>query len=489
MAAPTRREDRSAADAAMDVAEQMLRGKLTRDEARSVYAMALDVWKMQIATSWTPTRRAQHSCSASTCTMRALLIEYVVSRTTGFAGAHSVVVTVEGTEGQFSGGDAQPPRQGSVMRGTVADAFVCTATGLLHICNPALCGGEADSRREDKHAAPEIGEVCRVTGRTYGGPAMVHRFWRPGAQSATSESTGLSRRDTIDGLMALSRARRSCNYSMGSWSDFLEHMNTLPLVRFDTAKAMQDLVKECMPKRHTCRDAFNEYMVWAIARVASLYSTSRQNADIEAANRVRAMVDKKIQNLIATSPTQLTIEEVRVVQVGYMNKHKFPSSFMMPETTRRRIIVLYARQCFAYWVTVCTNTAVPATGTMPAVTAGDRANALMFPDFVVACMYMFKEGLRLPPDVTHTATGAQIIPRNEVLHETLPPQNQLQKYTCSKDAVLTQRRLVNEMIIAAVRDHGVNPLLLMPDATKLDAVDIDILPELTRHRDRKRKRT
>jgi hypothetical protein len=368
-----------------------------------------------------------------------------------------------------------------VIRGTVCDAFVCAGTALLHICNVTLCGGDGESRADDEHARAEIGTVCRVTGATYGGADMVSKYWRPGVQSATSESTGLTRQDTINGLMAFSRHRRSCNYTFGeSWTDFTDRMKTLPLEKFDTVATMQKTVKECGPKRFTHLDARNEYAAWAIARVASLYSMVRQREDVMEVIRVRGVVGKKVRDMART--THMTVHDARLMQINYTNKRRFPMSFMGNDDMKRMIIELYAHKCFAYWATVCLHTVV-AGGKK---TAGDRAMKLMFPDFVVACMYLFMDGVYLPPHVTHTE-GVWIIKPDHLLQWTLPEQTRMHTYTCSKDAVFTQKRKINKYIIEAVRDLGVDPMLLMPDSSKLVGVPIDILPELTRHRDRKKK--
>ncbi len=484
MAVMTTRAMREEAERAMDVAEQMMQAKLTRDEVRSVYALALDVWKTKVCTQWAATRRSQHTCSATTCRMQQLGVAYEVVRMREQSWAQSVRVTVVGEAEEHAGGDERALRtgEGTVIRGTVCDAFVCTSTALLHICNAVLCGGEGEARADDAHARPEIGSVCRVTGMTYGGADMVHKYWRPGAQSATSESTGLTRRDTINGLMAFSRHRRSCNYTFGeSWTDFAERLQTLPLDKFDTNATMQKTVKECGPKRFTYQDARSEYKAWAIARVASLYSSARQKEDVLEVIRVRGVVAKKVRDVVRTTP--MTVHDGRALQVNYMNKRRFPMSFMVSDDMKRMIIELYAHKCLAYWATVCMHTVVPSGRK----TAADRANKLVFPDFVVACMYLFMDGMYLPPDVTRTHKGMWIIRPDHLLQWTLPEHRQMHTYTCSKDAVFTQRRNINKYIIEAVRDLGVDPMLLMPDSVKLRGVPIDILPELTRHRDRKKK--
>lgn len=471
------------AESALDTAEQMLKAKLTRDEVRGVYALALDVWKTRIYTLWSATRRGQHACSASTCRMQQLHVDYVVVRTQARSWVHSVSVTVDGDPEAHVGGEQRPPGAGAVIRGTVSDAFVCASTALLHICNATLCGGEREARADDAHARSEIGAVCRVTGAAYGGVDMVHKYWRPGAQSAVSESTGLTRRDTINGLMAYARHRRSCNYTFGeSWTDFAERLRTLPLDKFDTNATMHKTVRECGPKRYTHRDAYNEYMAWAFARVASLFSSARQKVDVAEVLKMREIMTKKVKD--ATRATaHMTVLDARVLQVNYMNKRRFPMTFMVADDMKRMIIEIYASKCLAYWGTVCLDTVV-AGGK---ATAADRANELVFQDFVVACMYLFMDGAYLSPDVTRTPTGMQIIKPDHLLKWTLPEQARMHTFTCSKEAVFAQRRKINEYIIEAVRDLRVNPLTLMPDSSKLGRLPIDILPELARHRDRKKK--
>lgn len=477
-------------EAALDVVQQMVRSKLNHDETRRVYAAIVDVWKTQICTTWAPVRRELHTCSATACQMQALTARYVVIRNPTFSDVHCIeVARSENPEEPYVDGNIAPPRahEGCVLRGVVSDAFVCKATGLLHICNEQLCGGEKESRQGDQHARAEIGAVCRVTGVTYGGAEMVHKYWRPGPQNATSESTGMTREDTINGRMALARHRRDCNYTFGeTWMDFYRGLDDIPLSLLDTSEKIRETIRTRGLKRVTLCDAQCEYKLWAFARVASLFSPARQKADLIDTARIREIVNRSVNHVINTSTRPPTILEVRAVQLNHMKKHWFPMSIALgpnglPEKYLRRYITMYANKCYSYWVTICVETVGPG------VTAAARARSLMFQDFVIACMYKFANGLYLPPEVTGTPMGAHIIRPDTTLKWLLPKQTLLENYTCSKDAVAKQDRAINTIIRQAVEVFGVPPLVLMPDASRLPHDSIDILPELSRHRDRKRK--
>jgi len=481
----------AATEAALDIMQSMYRQTITRDEAIAVYKETVKVWKMQMNTSWNAARRDIHACSAKRCTMDALHVNYLIARGKDYFSVVNVCVTRPNDPTAYYGGSVpyqdgahyKCPASESLVRGAAHDAYVCTTTGLLHICNDRLCGGSETADPDAPSLNNGSGAVCGITGIAYGGAPMVHQFWKPASVAGSAESTGLTRQDVLSGRAAFARQRKSCIASYGAtWSDFKEWLNTAPLHLIDTAEAMHRTLKQYAPKTVTLHDSYNEYVSWGFMRVASLFSAKRFACDVEEGRHIRDIANRNVQRIVRTAPRPMTILDVRTVQIEHMRRHDFPLSFALPEPYLRQIITNYAQKCFAYWCTICTATVGPG------VTPADRARQLVYKDFVVACMYIFANGLLLPYDVSGTPGGERIVYPDELLKWTLPKQTLLHHYTCDKDAVVAQRNAIESIIINAVRDRHINPLLLVPNPEKLSDITIDILPPLCLQPDRKRKR-
>lgn len=476
---------------ALDMMEAMYRQTVTRTEAIAIYQETLKVWKMQMNSTWSATRREAHTCAVACCTMDALHVVYVVLRGPDYSTVANVCVTRANDPSEYYGGsapyaDGAHPRAGrgeAVVRGIAHDAYVCVATGLLHICNDRLCGGASTGRPDDPPPNSGSGAVCGITGITYGGAPMVHQFWKPAAVAGSAEGSGLSRQDVLDGRAAFARQRKSCIASQNAtWTDFRGWLDTAPLGMVDTTAAMHKTIKQYGPKNMTHQDAYNEYVSWGFMRVASLFSATRFACDVEEGRRVRDIVNRNVQRIVRTAGHPMTVTAVRAIQIKYMRRNEFPLSFALPEPYLRQLIMGYAQKCLAYWATVCTATVSPG------ITPGDRARQLIYKDFVVACMYIFASGLLLPRDVSGTPGGERIIRPDELLKWTLPKQSLLHHYTCDASAVAAQQNAIKNIIIDAVRDRHIDPLLLVPNPEKLSDITIDILPPLSLQPERKRKR-
>lgn len=476
---------------ALDMMQAMYTRAITRDETVAIYREAVSVWQMKINRTWHATPRKMHACTAKTCTMDALRIDFTLIRGPDYTDIVNVRVRRQNDDNEYYGGKyphsggANPPlaRGETIVCGELTDAYVCAATSLLHICNEKLCGGH-DGAASGSHSADtetSAGTVCTISGIPYGGAPMVHKFWKPVAVASSSEGSGLTRRDALAGRMAFARQRRSCISSQGAtWSNFKEWLDTVPLAMFDTQAAMHRTVKDYSPKRDTESDAYNEYVSWAIARVASLFSATRFSYDVADAAKKRVITERHIQRIVRASDRVLTITDIRSIQVEHMRRNSFPLSFTLPETHMRNIIEIYALKCVSYWGTIRANACPP--NVLPA----EFGNRFIFPDFVVACMYIFSKGLYLPPDVTHTHTGEHVIAEDGLLKWTLPNQALIQEYTCDKNAVIAQEREITNAINEAVRDNNVDPMRFIPNVGNLSEITIDILPPLTRNRKRKR---
>lgn len=466
-----------------DYAKQHLTKKVTPEETRKIYWSAVDVWRMQINRTWHPTSRNAHACTRETCTFDNLHAKYIIERGVrgGSAVRHICVSTDPAPHapvycgGMVNHADAMSDRAVSDhVRGAFDNAYVCKNTAHLHICHPKLCTEVLNGL-----GSGGAFDVCGITGRAHGSVHMVHKFWKPNAVAGSTEGTPMTRRDVLNGRLAFARLKKSSDYSFGySWSDVMESIRDQTIGEIDTPARVRTLLRLRRPRRETFRDAFNEYYAWTYMRVASLYSSARFEYDLNESRRMRAIAYKNIGKHVRSTSRMLTVADVRIMQIAQLDRHRLPMTITLEGDMRHKFIMVYAARCMSFWGAICLNSTDEEGG------AANCAAKFVFQDFVIAAMYMFAEGVFLPPDVTKSVSGEHLMLADEMLKWTLPKLTSIKFFACDREAVIAQQHNITHTIIQAVRDRGINPARLAPNAVKLSDLTIDILPPLHRQRDR-----
>lgn len=468
-----------------EYANEYLTKKITAEETKIVYKTALNVWRDQIGEEWFPTAPGDHTCSRTLCRFDCLKAFFVLQRGENQSSyVHHICVRVQNSDDAklYCGGAVSHakylanPRNSMWITGNVSDGYVCHKTGQLHICHPRLCS--ALMGNEQHTSGDESFNACAITGITHGGVAMVHKFWKPTSIAASSESGNLTRREVLNGRMAGSRLRSSCNYTFGfTWTDLMTKIQDRSIGQLDTPLKAADIIRTLRPKRETAQDALNEYMVWAYMRVASLFSSARFDYDLEKSKKVAAIAERQINKYNRSADHMLTVEEVRVMQLDILERNQMPLTLSLDDTKHHKFIMMYASRCVLFWGTICNNTCAED------VTPAKRVTEMIFQNFVIASMYIFSEGLFLPADVTKSVSGEWIMHADKLLEWTLPRLSSIGHFACDGNVIALQKRVISHIIIQAVRDFGIDPSKLTPESTELSNLGIDILPPLHRQRD------
>jgi hypothetical protein len=281
-----------------------------------------------------------------------------------------------------------------------------------------------------------------------------------------------NKRDTIGGVCELlcivavggrfGHASRSVTEADALYVDDMSSSKTRA-IDADAAIERARATWRCRPVK---RRPYIKYLMSATVCVAILFSRERYVIDMRSADNSLRLANREVYKHHRANKSADAVT-LFVVQTHAL-RHRSVSHYLdLPADERKMFTLSYARRCVALWYLIRTRT------------KRGESDPNLFPiaEFVVAAMYIFANGIYLPPEVTRGA-GEQLLDKDPILERCMPRYNIIDRLGYNRDAVTGVKKEIIQAIIGAVRDENVDPKSLRPSSVAPDNLDEEIFRPL-----------
>lgn len=470
------------ADAAR--AELQITNSLTTSDYQEVYDLAAQAWGDRLGEKWMPVSRKNHHCVPDQCEMEQLKICSIFCTRNGDHFLHHLCTYV------FRGGKLVGPAcrgrvadhrqaEAEFVKGAkgvfqcvqISDAYMCARTGLMHICRVGMCE-YVDSTEQHVRRGES---TCVLTGNVLEDSVFVDKFWCPQSVANTAQTSRLS-------WSEISRGKRAFN---SVWSE----KNGLPQITWGEALAdiEQNLLTEMcdiddiryyLTKRRPKKNVdspLSEFCAIALLRVASLFCRTRFTEDLKNAQEARRLANRSVLRAINRDEPDSSAIGLRNMQKVGLDARPVPANILLSGKARRNFFMIYAMRALKLWLVVRTRTRLGC----------EDPGLFPFSDFVIAAMYIQRDGVKVPGSVTGGNYSEIVLKEDLVLKKVLPSTASFEKMDCDRAVVMNLMKQINIALIDAIRDERRDPRELEPDSINIESVPPSVFAFCKKQKDKK----
>lgn len=474
----------------VDAALKGVNGQINDATMEVIWRTAWAVWKRGFEIECRPVPRHVHTCSSTFCRFDNVHVDYTLgaptAEDTSALRSHSVEhlcvrVVRNGMFVSVSRDDDDMPYNAIVTHcsdahhhqaesaascythGRLDNLYVCAKTGLMHVCAPGLC--IYSETRDDMEGQT----VCTITGRVLGSHKMVSAFWKPYATPNASGNCFEGDVERPAGWQTSSRGAHTSSSDMISPDAlYFDDMTDVHSTKVDVVEATKHMQNICR-RRPIKRAPYKQYLMIAIFRVSVLFSRERFMMDQDTAANNRRLAMREVQKLFNTDKNMDGVALIAANKRA-LRRRNMPVFLNLPPASHKLFATSYARMCVGLWCVIRTSTR----------RGREEPNLFPIKDFTVAAMYIFAEGIYLPPQITRGA-GEQVLVPDPILRQCMPQFHIIDKLGCDRDAIATIKKNTISAIVDAVFLDEVNPKDLHPDHIKMEDLDEMIFQPLRKN--------
>ncbi len=226
--------------------------------------------------------------------------------------------------------DALSCKDYSIKRFLLNDAYVCSKTGLVHVCIPSRC---MFAKERHNYNITKSDTVCPFSGKVLSDMMLVDGFWKPPGVSNSGSAEHKEKNDAYgtspgNSISPGKRKRRDSQPHHRMWgfgrntpvappTDWDETLGILKEMMLDPlidSKTINETLKRFYPIN---QPSYKEYLAEAMVWISSLMSAKRLSADMEDSKKTISVATKtackKVNNM-----NRKALEFVKtVLEVGY----------------------------------------------------------------------------------------------------------------------------------------------------------------------------
>jgi hypothetical protein len=456
-----------------------------------LYKLIGKIWRFGFSKSFYPVSRSMHRCDAEFCKIEQVLAHYCLDSEGGILHVCVHIIRRDGILTDNVSNPIQPTiivkcggkildhspestaeiRRQTVSSGSMEDLFICTQTGHMHVCTMHTCPYATD--HEETHGD----RVCRLTGRVLSERESVSEFWLPrsvkGCSGASFLSSDSSSKNKDDGKPRMSCLFRPYTHSTHdeTSNDFLltDDMSVRDVPTCDVSQ-IREYLSWRRRRRSVNRNPYREYLIIALLRISVLFSRTRYLIDMRVSREAFALANREVYRQLKTGRNDDAVS-LRITQAHALKNRNIPDNLVLCREDRQNFLMSYAKRCVQFWAIIRTRTKY----------GSENPNLFPFSDFVISCMYIFKSGIYLPPEVTHGA-GDQLLEEDVLLKRCLPRFDVIQELDCDRSLTTRIKKDIIQAIMTAVRDERIDTARLHPNSIQPEHLEDAIYKNLRKNK-------